>query len=165
MPSIIFHTITPQNKENSMKKIFLIGLMSLFLVGCNKTVTNEMLIGNWECNFIDYKSTWDKNKLGKLKKIGEGTRVLLSFKYEDNTLYAKNPNTGEWEKGNLVKEYNSKTSQQEDDLAIYKTTSSIKKISNDKFIMTYEFETITKLEKHNIYNRKLKNEAICTRIK
>jgi len=51
-----------------MKKIFLIGLMSLFLVGCNKTVTNEMLIGNWECNFIDYKSTWDKNKLGELKK-------------------------------------------------------------------------------------------------
>ena len=31
-----------------MKKIFWIGLMSLFLVGCNKTVTNEMLIGNWE---------------------------------------------------------------------------------------------------------------------
>ena len=91
--------------------------------------------------------------------------MLLSFKYEYNTLYAMNQNTVEWEKGNLVKEYNSKTSQQEDDLAIYKTTSSIKKISNDKFIMTYEFETITKLEKHNIYNRKLKNEATCTRIK
>lgn len=148
-----------------MKKIFLIGLIGLFLVGCNKTVTNEMLIGNWECNYIDYESTWDKNKLGEFKKIGKGTRVLLSFKYEDNTLYAKNPNTGEWEKGNLVKEYNSKTSQQENDLAIYKTTSSIKKVSDDEFIMTYEFETIAKLEKHNLYNSKLKNEAICTRIK
>ena len=148
-----------------MKKIFWIGLMSLFLVGCNKTVTNEMLIGNWEWNFIDYESTWDKNKLGEFKKIGKGTRVLLSFKYEDNILYSKNPNTGEWEKGNLVKEYNSKTSQQEDDLAIYKTTSSINKVSDDEFIMTNELETIAKEEKYNSYNSKLKNETVCTRIK
>ena len=91
--------------------------------------------------------------------------MLLSFKYEDNILYSKNPNTGEWEKGNLVKEYNSKTSQQEDDLAIYKTTSSINKVSDDEFIMTNELETIAKEEKYNSYNSKLKNETVCTRIK
>lgn len=148
-----------------MKKIFWIGLISLFLVGCNKTVTNEMLIGNWECNFINYGSIWGKNKLGEFKKIGNKTKLLLSFKYEDNTLYSKNPITGKWEKGNLIEEYNNKTIQNEDKIAIYKITNSIKKVSDDEFIMTNELETIAKEEKYNPYNSKLKNETICTRIK
>ena len=148
-----------------MKKIFLIGLMSLFLVSCNKTVTNEMLIGNWECNFINYGSIWDKNKLGELKRFGKETKLLLSFKYEEYTLYSKNQITGKWEKVNLIEEYNNKTIQNEDKIAIYKITNSIKKVSDDKFIITKELETIAKQEKYNSYNSKLKNETVCTRIK
>ena len=97
--------------------------------------------------------------------LGIKINLLLSFKYEDNTLYSKNPITGKWEKGNLIEEYNNKTIQNEDKIAIYKITNSIKKVSDDEFIMTNELETIAKEEKYNSYNSKLKNETVCTRIK
>ena len=155
-----------------MKKIFWIGLISLFLSGCDKTVSdevvsNEMLIGNWECNIIDYESSWDKNKFGELKKIHENkrNRVLVSFKYENNSLYSKTPDAENWEKERLIEKYNNKTIQQEDDFSTRKRTYSLKKVSDDKFIMTYEFEQLVKDEKDSKVNSKVKNETICTRIK
>ena len=155
-----------------MKKIFWIGLISLFLSGCDKTVSdevvsNEMLIGNWECNIIDYESSWDKNKFGELKKIHEKKRkrVLVSFKYENNSLYSKTPDAENWEEDKLIEEFNNKTIQQEDDFSTRKRTYSLKKVSDDKFIMAYELEQLAKVEKSNEVNRKVKNETICTRIK
>lgn len=149
-----------------MKKI-LLSLICLSLFGCSddKVVSDEMFIGDWKCEVIDYKSTWDKNSFGEFKKTNEKQTRLLSLKYENNTLYLKASEKEEWEAGSLVEEYNNKTTLEEDDFLIDKITKSLKKISNNKFIITYQSEIIVKDDKYNSHNRKLKNEATCTRIK
>lgn len=152
-----------------MKKIFLVGLISLFLSGCDKTVSDEvvsdeMFIGDWKCNYIDYKSIWDGNNFGEYK-IDEKFEVLVTFKYENNSLYSKITNKDEWTKRSLVEEYNNKTIQDEDGFLKMKVTKSLKKVSDDKFITTDECEFISKDEEYDSFNRKFKNEITCTRIR
>ena len=152
-----------------MKKIFLVGLISLFLSGCDKTVSDEvvsdeMFIGDWKCNYIDYISIWDGNNFGEYK-IDEKFEVLVTFKYENNSLYSKITNKDEWTKRSLVEEYNNKTIQDEDGFLKMKVTKSLKKVSDDKFITTDECEFISKDEEYDSFNRKFKNEITCTRIR
>jgi len=152
-----------------MKKIFLVGLISLFLSGCDKTVSDEvvsdkMFIGDWKCNYIDYKSIWDGNNFGEYK-IDEKFEVLVTFKYENNSLYSKITNKDEWTKRSLVEEYNNKTIQDESRFLKMKVTKLLKKVSDDKFITTDECEFTSKDEEYDSYNRKFKNEITCTRIR
>ena len=150
-----------------MKRIALLGLVCFALSGCgdDNAISDEMFIGDWKCEDIDYESTWDKNSFGEFKQASEKQTKLLSFKYENNSLYLKASEKEEWQAGSLVEEYNNKTTTKEDDFLRDKTTKSLKKISNNKFIITYENEMIVKNEKYNSLNKKLKNEATCTRIK
>ena len=152
-----------------MKKIFLVGLISLFLSGCDKTVSDEvvsdeMFIGDWKCNYIDYISIWDGNNFGEYK-IDEKFEVLVTFKYENNSLYSKITNKDEWTKRSLVEEYNNKTIQDESRFLKMKVTKLLKKVSDDKFITTDECEFISKDEEYDSFNRKFKNEITCTRIR
>ncbi|MBI0030614.1 hypothetical protein H3S75_05155 [Gilliamella sp. B14384G15] len=150
-----------------MKRIALLGLVCFALSGCgdDKVISDEMFAGDWKCEVIDYKSTWDKSSFGEFKPTTEKQIKLLSFKYENNSLYLKDSEKEDWNAGSLVEEYNNKTTQEEDDFFIEKITKSLKKISNNKFITTYESEIFVKDEKYNSLNEKLKNEATCTRIK
>ncbi|OTP97218.1 hypothetical protein B6D16_01070 [Gilliamella apicola] len=150
-----------------MKRIALLGLVCFALSGCgdDKVISDEMFAGDWKCEVIDYKSTWDKSSFGEFKPTNEKQIKLLSFKYENNSLYLKASEKEDWKAGSLIEEYNNKTTQEEDDFLIDKITKSLKKISNNKFITTYESEIIVKDEKYNSLNEKLKNEATCTRIK
>jgi len=150
-----------------MKRIALLGLVCFALSGCgdDKVISDEMFAGDWKCEVIEYKSTWDKSSFGEFKPTTEKQIKLLSFKYENNSLYLKDSEKEDWNAGSLVEEYNNKTTQEEDDFFIEKITKSLKKISNNKFITTYESEIIVKDEKYNSLNEKLKNEATCTRIK
>ena len=152
-----------------MKKIFLVGLISLFLSGCDKTVSDEvvsdeMFIGDWKCNYIDYKSIWDGNNFGEYK-IDEKFEVLVTFKYENKSLYSKITNKDEWTKRSLVEEYNNKTIQDESRFLKMKVTKLLKKVSDDKFVTTDECEFISKDEEYDSFNRKFKNEITCTRIR
>ena len=99
-----------------MKKIALLGLVCIAFSGCadDKVVSDEMVIGDWKCENIDYESTWDKNSFGEFKKASEKQIKFLSFKYENNSLYSKALEKEEWEAGSLVEEYNNKTTQEED---------------------------------------------------
>lgn len=150
-----------------MKRIALLGLVCFALSGCgdDKVISDEMFAGDWKCEVIEYKSTWDKSSFGEFKPTTEKQIKLLSFKYENNSLYLKDSEKEDWNAGSLVEEYNNKTTQEEDDFFIEKITKSLKKISNNKFITTYESEIFVKDEKYNSLNEKLKNEATCTRIK
>ena len=150
-----------------MKRIVLLGLVCFALSGCgdDKVISDEMFAGDWKCEVIEYKSTWDKSSFGEFKPTTEKQIKLLSFKYENNSLYLKDSEKEDWNAGSLVEEYNNKTTQEEDDFFIEKITKSLKKISNNKFITTYESEIFVKDEKYNSLNEKLKNEATCTRIK
>ena len=150
-----------------MKRIALLGLACFALYGCgdDKVISDEMFVGDWKCEVIDYKSMWDKSSFGEFQPTNEKQIKLLSFKYENNSLYLKTSEKEDWKAGSLIEEYNNKTTQEEDDFLIDKITKSLKKISNNKFIITDESEIIVKDEKHNSLNKKLKNEATCTRIK
>lgn len=133
-----------------MKKIFLVGLISLFLSGCDKTVSDEvvsdkMFIGDWKCNYIDYKSIWDGNNFGEYK-IDEKFEVLVTFKYENNSLYSKITNKDEWTKRSLVEEYNNKTIQDEDGFLKMKVTKSLKKYPMINLLQLMNVNSLVKMK-------------------
>ncbi|MWN91336.1 hypothetical protein GQ597_11575, partial [Gilliamella sp. Pra-s65] len=52
-----------------MKRILLISLVSLVLFGCKeKKVTEEMLVGDWRCDFAQQIAKW---KDGAFQDYGE----------------------------------------------------------------------------------------------
>ena len=56
---IIFIPFT-KNKGDGMKKFVLLGLIEVILTGCgDNKVTNEYLVGNWDCNEEKYESKYN----------------------------------------------------------------------------------------------------------
>ncbi|MWN05420.1 hypothetical protein [Gilliamella sp. Pas-s95] len=149
-----------------MKKIFLVAFLGIILSGCGeKRVSDEMFVGEWSCKVTYYASDWSGNGFEEFKKKYNDEYVLMSFKYENNSLYSKNLKTGHWDKESLVETYDNKTKQEETDYFFSKKTRSLQKESNDKFILTYVRETITKDIEYSSSNNKIKEEANCTRMK
>lgn len=69
-----------------MKRIVLLGLACFVLFGCGeKKVTEEMLVGNWECTKNERTARW---KNGTFQDFGEviSEKVLITYKNYDGML-------------------------------------------------------------------------------
>lgn len=52
--------ITENKKENGMKRILSVALVCLALLGCGeKKITEEMLVGEWECTISNQEAKWE----------------------------------------------------------------------------------------------------------
>lgn len=148
-----------------MKKVFSIGLVSLFLIGCDKTVTKEMLVGDWKCEAIEYKSTWDGNNFGEFR-IDEKSESLVTFKYKNNSFYVRKQDGRGWHEANdFLDEFTNETKTFEGDDYIAKSTKTLRKINDNKFLVIEEYENIQKYDKDSSSNKKDKTEVTCNRIK
>ncbi|AHN26230.1 hypothetical protein GAPWK_1657 [Gilliamella apicola] len=69
-----------------MKRIVLLGLACFVLFGCGeKKITEEMLVGDWECRQNEQKAKW---KNGTFQDFGEvkSEKVLITYKNYDGML-------------------------------------------------------------------------------
>ena len=69
-----------------MKRIVLLDLACFMLFGCGeKKVTEEMLVGDWECRQNEQKAKW---KNGTFQDFGEvkSEKVLITYKNYDGML-------------------------------------------------------------------------------
>ena len=69
-----------------MKRIVFLGLVCFALFGCGeKKVTEEMLVGDWECRQTEQKA---KQKNGTFQDFGEvkSEKVLITYKNYDGML-------------------------------------------------------------------------------
>ncbi|ORF45452.1 hypothetical protein [Gilliamella apicola] len=69
-----------------MKRIALLGVVCFALFGCGeKKVTEEMLVGDWECRQNKQKAKW---KNGTFQDFGEvkSEKVLITYKNYDGML-------------------------------------------------------------------------------
>lgn len=148
-----------------MKKVFSIGLVSLFLIGCDKTVTKEMLEGDWKCEAIEYKSTWDGNNFGEFT-INGTHEASIKYKNKNNSLYVRKQDDRGWHEANdFPDKYTNETKTFEGDDYIAKSTKTLRKINDNKFLVIEEYENIQKYDKDSSSNKKDKTEVTCTRIK
>ena len=148
-----------------MKKVFSIGLVSLFLIGCDKTVTKEMLVGDWKCEAIEYKSTWDGNNFGEFT-INGTHEASIKYKNKNNSLYVRKQDDRGWHEANdLLDKYTNETKTFEGDDYIAKSTKTLRKINDNKFLVIEEYENIQKYDKDSSSNKKDKTEDTSTIIK
>lgn len=82
-----------------MKRFVLLGLACFALFGCGeKKVTEEMLLGDWECTQNDQKAKW---KNGTFQDFGEikNEKALITYKTYDGLLMRGRGNDltkGDW---------------------------------------------------------------------
>lgn len=146
-----------------MKRIVLISLVSLALFGCEeKKVTEEMLIGDWECDFTQQVAKW---KDGAFQEYGEIERDKGLEKYfmKDNTLYFSDGASLSYP-FNLSSYNQAEKITSLDDHKI-KWQDSIKYISPDKFKTVHLMEYIYTNDSDNSKNIKTKSEFVCERVK
>ncbi|OCL23981.1 hypothetical protein A9G07_03840 [Gilliamella sp. wkB72] len=147
-----------------MKKLILMSLVSIALFGCEeKKVTEEMLIGDWECDFAQQVAKW---KDGAFQEYGEIERDKGPIKYfmKDNVLYF---NFG------LPTSYPFKLNSYYDQSEIInqldnhkiKSKKSITYISPDKYKVIDVMEDIYTNDSDSSENNKTKTEYVCERVK
>ena len=151
-----------------MKKILLI-ILFIFpfsLFADEKRVTEEMLLGDWECVFTIYYSKW---KNGAFQDYGEPQikKVKHRFLKKNGVFFYIR---GE---GNVHEDFglNDFYDKQEIRSSVNSLqTRSIEYVSDDKFIIRHYFESYfrkdiyTEKEKE-LYNSRSKIEKSCERIK
>ena len=151
-----------------MKRIALLGLACLALFGCGdessgKKVTEEMLVGDWECDFAQQIAKW---KDGAFQDYGEIKRDKGSIKYfmKDNILYYNfgNPTSYPF---NLASYYDQSEIIKPLDNHNIKQQKSITYISPDKYKIVDVMEDIYTNNSDNAENIKTKTEIVCERIK
>lgn len=149
-----------------MKKRIFIGVIILSLTGCSEnTVTGEMLVGDWNCEVISHRFGFKDNQFNLLEAPKKIKDSASTFKYENNILYIDSLKEGGWEESPLLEVYNNETIIKDLDYGIYTTTKSLDKKSHDHFIVTYEYEFISKTPTLSRTNSKIKTESICSRVK
>ena len=151
-----------------MKRIFLVGLIGLFLTGCgNDKVTNEYLVGKWDCNNDKYESKYDS----KLKEYDDyslesSEQFKHTYKIVDGVLMVKLP-SNEVVEVDLDKIYKNSTIEGKQGYCEHTINRSLIKNSSNKF--TFEMETFFTCsnEKGDVTKTKTKTkrERVCTRIK
>ncbi|MBI0104145.1 hypothetical protein H3T80_08295 [Gilliamella sp. W8145] len=152
-----------------MKRIALLGLACFTLFGCGDDsggkVTNEFLVGKWDCVNKKYESNYD-SKMNKYSDYVESSssQIIQSYKVVNGVLLSK---TGD-EDGielDLDKFYNNLTTKGNSDDCEYTTIRNLVKNSSNGF--TFEMEMIFNCSYENnlLHKFKIKRDIICTRIK
>ncbi|OCG31330.1 hypothetical protein A9G45_00430 [Gilliamella sp. HK2] len=145
-----------------MKKLVIIGLVSLALFGCGEDkITKEFLVGDWRCKDNQYQ----RHNVGANEDLGDPVSSIedtTTFRIINNELYQISKKT----ENTLIDL--SKIDSTEDEVSdTYKThiVNTIKAIDKDTFktVLITEIKDIN--NDTNIINFRTKLETVCTRIK
>lgn len=157
-----------------MKKILLFSLLCIALVGCEeKKVTNESLIGEWECIAFNLIAVWENGQFKDYDKGGSnGVNFYVKYYMKDDILMGHyivfpeydtviNPfNLDAYQKNNSKEEVINGIKR--------KLSSGFNYMQSDEFSF-YTSEEIIVLkgteEIKQIINKKMKEEIACKRIK
>lgn len=144
-----------------MKKLILMSLVSIALFGCgDKKVTEDMLIGDWRCNFKEQVAKWKNGLFQDYAPPIDHETSLVTYLKEDNDLFVKLPDSDR-----KIKQYfNKMDGSFEYSIGDMKTFgfNKLEYISDDEFKSISEI-TITQNKSED--NEKTKNIMHCTRIK
>lgn len=143
-----------------MKKILLVGLIGVALFGCGKKkVTEEMLIGNWECSTTQQIAKWKKWAFEDYSTSIDRGKSVVTFLKENDDFFVKWPGSDE-----MVKEDFKNLNRRHNGILAGMKLSSYKRfeyISDNEFKMISEL-AITQDKKEK--NEKSKILMHCTRI-
>jgi len=151
-----------------MKKI-LLSLVCLSLFGCNDDsggkVTNEFLVGKWECVNKEYKSEYD-SKFEEYNDYVESSseQVIQSYKVVNGVLLLKTANQ-EAVEVDLDKFYNNLKMEGKDYDQEYLINRNLVKNSSNKFTFEMEMFITAQDNKAGKTKSKTKRLRVCTRIK
>ena len=144
-----------------MKKLILISLVSIALFGCGeKKVTEEMLIGDWRCNFKEQVAKWKNGLFQDYAPPIDHETSLVTYLKVDNDLFVKTPNSFR-----KIKQYVNKM-----DGSFEYSIGDMKTVGFNKleYISDDEFKSISEIiitQNKSEDNEKTKNIMHCTRIK
>lgn len=152
-----------------MKKILLLSFIGVALVGCGqKEITNEFLVGEWSCNYSEYKAPWKDGKFsdyikgtveeGKVKYYMNGNTLMVTYDNDNGNTRPFDLDEIRKVNGKEETNYRMKT----------KTLVEMNYISQDEFVFNEITEVTTtdgSNEENENYNNKHKNEMACKRIK
>lgn len=145
----------------NMKKLLLSSLIGFVLVGCGENkVTEEMLIGDWECTLIGQEAKWKDGKFEDYSPIKTDNGKIKYF-MKNNTLYF-NFGTNESYPYNLHSYYSNEEKVQSNNGITYKVQKTINYVSQNKF-QTSELTEIN-FDNNEMRNKKIKVEVTCDRI-
>lgn len=157
-----FHTMNSNFKRiDGMKKIALFGLIGFILTGCGeKKVTEEMLIGDWRCNFKEQVAKWKNGLFQDYAPPIDHETSLVTYLKVDNDLFVKTPNSFR-----KIKQYVNKM-----DGSFEYSIGDMKTVGLNKleYISDDEFKSISEIiitQNKSEDNEKTKNIMHCTRIK
>lgn len=149
-----------------MKRLVLIGLVSLFLYGCGEDkVTKEYLVGDWRCN----SESFERMNSGREESYGdavESGEYIETLKIVEDKLYQVSDD-GKLVFYNFDYMNNNPTFKilNEDTNTTITGKRIFKKINNDQyqFVFTSEFKKNSNTT--NIIDTRIKEVTTCTRIK
>ena len=153
-----------------MKRIALLCLICIALSGCGDDsggkVTNEFLVGKWDCKL---KKFFAQNENGKLSDYAKDGEIIFvkEYKLDQGKLYSKKDNSKDWVYIDLDNRYTGKTDVIRDDgfRSLKVTTLMTKKSDNQYFIKEEFFLMERDTDNKNRYVYKTNAEGLCTRIK
>lgn len=153
-----------------MKRIVLLGLACFVLFGCGeKKVTEEMLVGNWECTKNEQTAEW---KNGTFQDFGEviSEKVLITYKKYDGMLMKGSGD--DISKGNWITVSSTVAMQDVKNLGIsesfrHYTSSKFEYISDKEYKYTKFIEIVFKgysEEEQVDRNSRKKHEENCIKV-
>ena len=151
-----------------MKKI-LLSLVCLSLFGCGDDnggkITNEFLVGKWDCVNKEYKSRYDSKFEKYNDYVESGSKQLVqSYKIVNGVLLSKTENE-EAVEVDIDKFYNNlKIEGKENDLQ-YVINRNLVKNSSNKFTIEMEMFINDQGDKTGKTKSKTKNLIVCSKIK
>ena len=144
-----------------MKRIVLLGLVCFALFGCGeKKVTEEMLVGDWECTRTRQKADWENGLFQDYSTPVNQGKVPMVYTKENHNLFVKLHFSDRKVKVDF-KTLNEEFSINSDDRKMTRY-NKLEYISDDEFKSTSE---ISMTFADSQYNRKIKTLMHCTRIK
>ncbi len=145
-----------------MKKLLLSSFVGLVLVGCGeKKVTEEMLIGEWDCTFSGQEAKWENGKFSDYAPLKQDKGMIRYF-MKDNTLFF-NFGTDTSYPYNLKAYYNDSMDIKSNNGVTSKTQKTMNYLSPDKFKTTELTEIL--IDNAPNANRKMNVEINCDRVK
>lgn len=147
-----------------MKKLLMISLSCLVLCSCGeKKVTEEMLLGDWECRLTGQEAEW-KNGIFQDYSAPKSEKGLIKYFMKDNVLFS-NFGLKTSYPFNLASFYNKSDDIQSIDGSNIKTQKSIEYFSQDRFKATIITEITYDDHTKDDNNIKTKVVTDCERIK
>ena len=147
-----------------MKRIILAGLIGMVLTGCGdesseKKVTEEMLVGGWECTATTQEADWKNGLFQDYSTPVNQGKSLIVYTKENDALFVKLPDSDRKIKLDF-KKLNDEYSNTFDDTKIT-GYNKLEYISDDEFKMTTE---TSQMFTDSEYNKKNKTLMHCTRM-